>query len=57
MTDLKKRTETREGRRPWEKGFEEEEYEQKQERLKERELDPDIQKNEVLLKEQMKKKS
>lgn len=30
-----KRTESREGKRPWEEGFEEEEFEQKQERRKE----------------------
>ncbi|MFG1597355.1 hypothetical protein ABMA84_15885 [Halobacteriovorax sp. XZX-2] len=56
MTDLKKRTETREGKRPWEQGFQDEEFEQKQERLKEREVDPNIIKNEVLQKEDMRRR-
>lgn len=56
MTDIKKRTETREGKRPWEQGFADEEFEQKQKRLEERELDPNIQKNVELTKEEMRRR-
>lgn len=56
MTDLKKRTETREGKRPWEQGFADEEFEQKKERLEERKLNPELQKNEVLQREDMLKR-
>ena len=59
MTDknVEKRTETREGKRPWEEGFAEEEFQQKQERLKEAGANPDALKNKVLLSENTKKKS
>ena len=59
MSDKKieKKTETREGKRPWEAGFAEEEYSQKQERLKEAGANPDALKNDRLLAEQTQKKS
>lgn len=53
--DIEKRTETREGKRPWEEGFAKEEFDQKQQRLKEAGANPDALKNERLLSEQTKK--
>lgn len=58
MTDKKpieKRTETRDGKRPWEEGFQDEEFEQKQERMKEAGANPKALKNERLLAEQTKR--
>jgi len=58
MSDKKqeKRTTTREGKRPWEAGFAEEEFSQKQDRLKEAGANPEALKNERLLAEQTNKK-
>lgn len=57
MSKLEKRTETIEGKRPWESGFQAEEQKQKSERRKENGQDENLIKTERLTADQIKRTS
>lgn len=57
MSKLEKRTETIEGKRPWEAGFQSEEQKQKSERRKENGQDENLIKTERLTADQIKRTS